>query len=157
MDEIKYNELKLIDKINYVNNLLTKNQTLTEITKSLSVARSTLGRNFKKADYVYNSTNKQFVKLTLSQEVKKDHSTNNGKKNVDHKVDYIEVKKLDNRPVNKLNFNIPIKTKTKTTKAFNVVMDKNLVEQIDKLAKLKGGYSRNQIINMMCEYSLDNM
>jgi len=158
MDKIQFNELDAIVQVEYVNDLLAKEQTLTKITNDLEVVRSTLGRNFKKAGYAYDSTTKQFAKSTLPHESKINNKPNVGKKRIDHKVDYVEADKIDHRPIRRLKFSIPIKTRLKnTTKAFNVVMDKTLVERIDKLAKLKGGYSRNQIINMMCEFSLDNM
>ena len=153
MDKENYKLLDVLEQIAYVNGLLIKKQSLTKITKDLDVARSTLGRNFKKADYVYDSTNKQFVISTLAQETKKGYSTNTGKKI----IDYVVVDKLANQPVRRPKFSIPIKTKLKTTKAFNVVMNKDLVERIDKLCKAKGGYSRNELVNKMCEYAIDNM
>ena len=158
MDKTEFDELEATEQIKYVNDLLSKEQTLTLITHDLGLGRTTLTRYFKKASYIYDSTTRQYVKTTIPQEVSKDHTENNGKEHIDHKVDYVAVDKLDNRPIRRLKFSIPIKTKLKnTTKAFNVVMDKTLVERIDKMAKLKGGYSRNQIINMMCLYAIDNI
>ena len=52
---------------------------------------------------------------------------------------------------------IPIKTKNKVdTQAFNVVMNKSLVQRLDKLAKKKGGYSRNELINTICQLFIDH-
>jgi len=158
MEKEEFKELEVLKQVEYINSLLVEKQTLTKITHDLEVVRSTLTRNFKKASYVYNPTSKQYVQTTLPQNVKKEHTTKYGKKKVDHKIDQSVVNKLDNRPVRRLKFSIPVKTKLKnTTKAFNVVMDKMLVERIDKLCKAKGGYSRNELINKMCRFSLDNM
>lgn len=41
-------------------------------------------------------------------------------------------------------------------KAFNVYMEDNLLKDIDKVAK-KSGYSRNELINIMCQWCVDNL
>lgn len=41
-------------------------------------------------------------------------------------------------------------------KAFNVYMSESMVKKLDRLGK-KTGYSRNELINMMCEKCLDNI
>lgn len=67
------------------------------------------------------------------------------------------IEKQVDSPANSQVFSIPNKTKEKaSTKAFNVVMDSDLVDKMDKLAKKKG-YSRNQLINYMCNWCVQNM
>jgi len=151
MKKDEFNLLETMEQVGYFNSLLAEGQTLTQITHSLDIGRTTIARNFKKISYAYNSTTKQYVESNVTQNLKDNNSP---------KID--SNKKLANRPDHKLKdrpmFNIPIKTSLKaTTKAFNVVMDKVLVDKIDKLAKAKGGYSRNQIINKMVEFAIDNM
>lgn len=66
--------------------------------------------------------------------------------------------KLEDSQDHSLVFNIPVKAKTKiATKAFNVVMPLTLVDKLDKICKKKGGYSRNELINMMCQLVVDNL
>ena len=47
-------------------------------------------------------------------------------------------------------------TKKNDTQAFNIVVEKSLVQKLDKSAKAKG-YSRNQLINYMLEFFMDNI
>lgn len=41
-------------------------------------------------------------------------------------------------------------------KIFNVYMDMDLANRLEKVSK-KSKYSRNELINMMCTYCLDNL
>jgi len=69
-------------------------------------------------------------------------------------LDYLN-KAMNNAPSKK--FVIPYKNSNKpNTRAFNVVMTDMLVQRLDKLGKGKG-YSRNEIINKMCQFAIDNM
>jgi len=59
----------------------------------------------------------------------------------------------------KVNTKFVLKKKvdSKTNKkAFNVYMLENLIKNLDQLGK-KSGYSRNELINMMCEYCIQNV
>lgn len=44
----------------------------------------------------------------------------------------------------------------KDKKAFNVYMEDNLVKNLDKICK-KTGHTRNELINIMCEYCVENL
>ncbi|AKN34260.1 hypothetical protein Ccar_25885 (plasmid) [Clostridium carboxidivorans P7] len=44
----------------------------------------------------------------------------------------------------------------KEKKAFNVYMNPDLIKELDKISK-KSGYSRNELINLMCEYCVKNL
>ena len=149
-----------MEQVDYVNALLTKGSNLTNVAHDLDIGRTTIARNFKKISYEYDSITKQYAKINVSQELVKDNSPNIDNKKKGKKLDH----RLANKVVDELAFDvdhsttfyIPVKTKVKaSTKAFNVVMDKVLADKIDKLAKAKN-YSRNQIINYMCEWCLDN-
>ena len=155
MNKDEFNLLETMDQVDYFNDLLAKEQTLTQITHDLGIGRATIARYFKKISYAYDSISKKYVKTNIPQDLKKDNSPNTGsKKKLDDKL----ANRLDNEVDHATTFYIPIKTKIKaTTKAFNVVMDKVLVDRVDKLAKEKGGYSRNELINRMCEFAIDNM
>jgi len=151
LDKKQYEQMEVLEQLNFINELLSKGENLTKVAQSLGMSRSSIARNFKKISYTYDSTTKQYAKSNVTQELKKDNTINIGNnKKLDYKLDH----RLDHRPV----FNIPIKTNLKaTTKAFNVVMDKVLVDKIDKLCKTKGGYSRTEMINRMCEFAIDNI
>jgi len=156
MKKDEYLLLEINEQLELVNNLLAQGQNVTKVADGLGIDRKTITRNFKKISYEYDYITKQYAKTNVSQEQIKDNSPNIDKPKAN--------KKLANRLANEVatdldhstTFYIPIKTKLKaSTKAFNVVMDKVLADKIDKLAKAKN-YSRNQIINYMCEWCLDN-
>lgn len=65
--------------------------------------------------------------------------------------------KLESIQDDKLVFSIPNKSKNKaSTRSFNVVMDSEMVEKLDRICKKKGGYSRNELINMVCQIFVNN-
>lgn len=41
-------------------------------------------------------------------------------------------------------------------KAFNVYMDPDMLKELDKISK-RSGWSRNEVINKMCEYCIKNI
>ena len=54
-------------------------------------------------------------------------------------------------------FKLERKTSEKTNKrAFNITMDNELIKKLDTIAK-KSGYSRNELISIMCNYCSDNL
>lgn len=65
-------------------------------------------------------------------------------------------KQIDNIDI-KNKFHLSKKKIDKTNKkAFNVYMENNLIKELDKVSK-KSGYSRNELINMMCNWCLNNL
>jgi hypothetical protein len=70
-----------------------------------------------------------------------------------------EVKQSDDKNTNKTEAKFKLSKKkddTSSKKAFNVYMESNTIKDIDKVAK-KSGYSRNELINIMCKWCLDNL
>jgi IS30 family transposase len=128
-----------IEEVNNINNRLANGESIRSISTDLKLNKSTISDLFKKNGYNYNASTRQYV----SSEAKPTIQT----KIVANKTSLVR----DDI------FKIPAKTKKKTeTKAFNVVMKLSLVDKIDTIAKSKG-YSRNQIINLMCDIFVDNM
>ena len=75
---------------------------------------------------------------------------------ISDKLNYLNKAINTNTQTKKLN--IPNKVNTKSNnRAFNVVMKNSLVEKLDKICRLKGGYSRNELINFMCDFCINNM
>jgi hypothetical protein len=65
--------------------------------------------------------------------------------------------KNDGIVASKDKFKLEKKKEDKTNKkAFNVYMEDNIVKEIDKAAK-KSGHSRNELINIMCQWCLTNL
>jgi len=126
-----------IENLNMINNRLAKGESIRTISADLKLNKSTISTTFRKHGYVFSKESKQFDLMPPT--VQNENVANN-----------ISLTKEG-------IFNIPTKTKIKVVnKAFNVVMRESLASQLDKLAKEKN-YSRNEIINIMCEYCINNM
>ncbi|APC82252.1 hypothetical protein [Clostridium botulinum] len=54
MQKQEFNNLKIEQQIQYINNLLEEGYTLTKACKSIGIARSTIGGRFSKEGYKYN-------------------------------------------------------------------------------------------------------
>ncbi|MCJ8342347.1 MAG: hypothetical protein MJH09_05800 [Cetobacterium sp.] len=67
MNRDKFNSLEVIDQIEYINNLLKENKTLTLIAKDLDIGRSTIRDRFKKLNYRYS---KELNKYVLNDDIK---------------------------------------------------------------------------------------
>ena len=155
MDKQEFDKLEPLEQLEYINNKLKEDYSVTTICKNIGISRSALKDRFTKIEYVFNTLTKQYSK---------DNTIDIKPSQEDYKLDIkpIEeaVDRLDNRLDYKLDqrlvFSIKNKSKTKT-KAFNVVMDKALVEKLDYVCKRKGGYSRNELINKMCQWCIDHM
>ena len=132
-------KLDIKEQVNYINNLLSQNESLRSISTRLSINKSTISSLFKKSNYIYDGVVKQFINNEV----------------LDSKLD--NKPQIVDKPVNKPILNIPFKNKTKTeTKAFNIVVKLSLVNDLDKTARQKG-YSRNELINYMLNFCNDNM
>lgn len=73
----------------------------------------------------------------------------------------------DDKPENKISVNGNNNTENKfklfkkkmdktSKKAFNVYMESGLIKELDKVSK-KSGYSRNELINIMCDWCINNL
>lgn len=143
MDKIKFDTMALNEQLDYINSRLL-NESMRAISTDLGIHKNTIPTLFTRNGYIFSKETKQYIK----NEVLNDSQA---KEPVTKPV---LVNSQDHRP----KFNIPLKTKDKIeTKAFNLVMRKNLVKKLDKLCIDKGGYSRNELINIMCEYCINNM
>lgn len=103
--------------------------------------------------------------LTSLEETAKEDSINDieeksmsGSKNI-NTIDNTDIKNniSDNIDGN-INEQFIIKKRSdikKDKKAFNIYMPDSLVKDLDKLGK-KTGYSRNELINMMCDWCTNN-
>jgi len=124
-----------IEQLNIINNRLAKGESIRSISTDLKLNKSTISTTFRKHGYIFIKETKQFDLMPLT----------------------VQTEIVANKPVKENIFKIPTKTKKKIeTKAFNVVMKLSLVDKIDLIAQSKG-YSRNGIINIMCEVFLSNM
>lgn len=133
-----------IEEVIKINSRLANGESIRAISLDLKLNKSTITDLFKKNGYNYNNATRQYV---------------GGELDVKPKENPQVVEKLVNKPIPKdrLVFNIPVKTKKKIdTKAFNIVVNTKLVDKLDLICKDKN-YSRNQLVNYILEFFVDNM
>lgn len=93
----------------------------------------------------------------LRNSIKENIQVNNkNNQNISEKNDNKQTSK-DDIVASKDKFTLAKKKEDKTSKkAFNVYMEDNVVKEIDRAAK-KSGHSRNELINIMCQWCIDNL
>lgn len=139
MDKNKFDTMTLEEQLQYINNRLAQGGSMRGISTDLGIHKNTIPSMLTKNGYVLDKIAKQYI-LDISQ--------NNQPVNKP-----IPVSSQQDKPM----FSIPTKTKIKAkTKAFNLIMKEDLTNQLDELAKEKG-YSRNELINYICNFFVDNM
>ena len=62
MTKEEFNELEVIKQLEYVNNELTENKSLRDISSDLKMSKTTFRDRFVKIGYVYNADTKQYYK-----------------------------------------------------------------------------------------------
>lgn len=60
MNKIEFDELKILDQVEYINKKLNEGGTLTNICKEIGIGRTTIRDRFKNTSYEYNKTTKQY-------------------------------------------------------------------------------------------------
>lgn len=79
MTKEQFNKLELLNQVNYINNQLDKNNSLTSICKDLDISRSTIRDRFKKIGYIYSKDLKKYLYNESITDVHQDgESLNNG-------------------------------------------------------------------------------
>lgn len=61
MNKEEFNSLEVMDQIEYINKLLKKDMTLTSISKTLDIGRSTIRDRFKKLNYRYSKELNKYI------------------------------------------------------------------------------------------------
>ena len=60
MNKEQFDALDKIEQINYINNQLSKGQTLIDVCKSIGIGRTTIRDRFERIGYKYNNKAKQY-------------------------------------------------------------------------------------------------
>lgn len=99
MTKDEFNNLEIMNQINYLNEHLKDGHTLTNICKSIGIARSTVGGRMTKQGYILDKNLNQYIidnkenngraynKLTVSDELTKENSTSNFKYEADKNIE----------------------------------------------------------------------
>lgn len=61
MNKYKFNNLKILEQIDYINNQLKNNNSITSVCKELGVGRSTIRDRFKKVNYIYSKDCNSYI------------------------------------------------------------------------------------------------
>lgn len=98
MTKDEFNNLKIMDQINYLNKHLKAGQSLTNICNSIGIARSTVGGRMTKQGYILDKNLNQYIidnkknnvrdynKLTVSDELTKENTTFNSEYETDKNI-----------------------------------------------------------------------
>ena len=99
MTKDEFNNLEIMDQINYLNEHLKDGHTLTNICKSIGIARSTVGSRMTKQGYILDKDLNQYIvdtkensgraynKLTVSNELTKENNKSNFKYEGDENIE----------------------------------------------------------------------
>lgn len=99
MTKDEFNNLEIIDQINYLNKHLKDGQSLTNICNSIGIARSTVSGRMTKQGYILDKNLNQYIidnkenngraynKLTVSDELTKENPTSNFEYNADKNIE----------------------------------------------------------------------
>lgn len=63
MNKTEFNNLEVMEQIEYINKSLLEGNTLTNICKSIGIGRSTIRDRFKKVSYEYNKSINQYESI----------------------------------------------------------------------------------------------
>lgn len=63
MNKTEFNDLDVMEQIEYINKSLLEGNTLTNICKSIGIGRSTIRDRFKKVSYEYNKSINQYESI----------------------------------------------------------------------------------------------
>ncbi|WP_195346668.1 DUF4250 family protein [Paraclostridium sordellii] len=60
MNRVEFDDLKIVDQVEYINKKLDEGDTLTNICKGIGIGRTTIRDRFKSISYEYNKNTKQY-------------------------------------------------------------------------------------------------
>lgn len=61
MNKEEFNKLEVVEQIQYINNQLENNSSITSVCKSIGIGRSTVRDRFKKANYSYSKDLNKYI------------------------------------------------------------------------------------------------
>lgn len=61
MNKEEFNKLEVLEQIQYINNQLENNSSVTSVCKSIGIGRSTIRDRFKKANYSYSKELNKYI------------------------------------------------------------------------------------------------
>lgn len=80
MNKDKFNNLEITQQVEYINNQLKNNNSITSVCKELGIGRSTIRDRFKKNKYIYSKAENLYIyndELNISKEILDDYNRRN--------------------------------------------------------------------------------
>lgn len=99
MNKEEFNELNVIDQIEYINNQLEDNKSVTSVCKGIGIGRSTVRDRFKKINYIYSKDLNKYVYNGCITDVLSEQKVNNrcntSDIKINHNIEVMNIKKSD--------------------------------------------------------------
>ncbi|MEG2364517.1 MAG: hypothetical protein RSC26_13530 [Terrisporobacter sp.] len=146
MNKDKFNQLEVIEQIEYINNQLANNSTLTLVCKALNIGRSTIRDRFKKLDYSYSKDLNRYVYNDSVTDVVQSITTENNKSiaDVTHKEN--NVSNTDVKPIDTVT-NIINKSDVEVKETLlDIVNNYDVLKEIIELHRRNTSVIKQQII-----------
>ena len=94
MDRIKFDNLNVLEQIDYINNKITEGNTITKICEAIGIGRTTIRDRFIKEGYIFNKIDNIYINDKSSAKVNDEiKALVSSKDNTSHKSNTIARKK----------------------------------------------------------------
>ncbi|WP_282804614.1 hypothetical protein [Clostridium tetani] len=137
MDKQKFNNLDLMDQLEYVNKKLSDGESLREISKDLNMSKTTIRNRFKKIDYVFNKDKKQYIKD--SDEYKKN-------------INMLQVKPIENKEIKEDEYIYNTNVLTNLEVKEKLI---NIIDNYDNIEKMLKWFENQKNIVEVEEINID--
>ncbi len=158
MKKEKFNELKVKDQIEYVNQKLEK-ETLTKICKEIKISRSTIRERFLKQGYIFDKEQSKYINVKEKEKPQEENKFKNNTNALESKIKALELKikdiedRLNNNSLNQINIK---KLEGKTvSRCYRLYED--VQKDFSKFCKANSNYKVQDILSMaLYEYMENN-
>ncbi|RXI41553.1 hypothetical protein DP129_01005 [Clostridium tetani] len=137
MDKQRFNNLDLMDQLEYVNKKLSYGESLREISKDLNMSKTTIRNRFKKIDYVFNKDKKQYIKD--SDEYKKN-------------INMLQVKPIENKEIKEDEYIYNTNVLTNLEAKEKLI---NIIDNYDNIEKMLKWFENQKNIVEVEEINID--
>lgn len=141
MDKGTFNNLQVIEQLEYVNSALKRGDSLRTISAELKMSKTTIRDRFKKIGYEFQGSIRQYVNIDEEPQLQKEYQCNNGS---EHKVvevleDITKVSKSNNNYNHDTNVILKDITE-KLNEVYNwYLKERNIIEPVElKLNNFEG-------------------
>lgn len=152
MTKDEFNELEILEQLEYINNQLLKSESLRSISENLSMSKSTFRERFKKIGYIYTPKTKQYyrdntIKVLEHQITLKEHARSLMQSTEQaNKVIQKDNKSINEVMVVKKENNIPMEPQEYIELKNTLAEVNELIEMKEQLKEVIQSYNLNKSI-----------